>query len=121
MAMWVSCTDGLIPADVVRWEETAWERRGRRGKAVNVARLGVTAEVLSADGEGWLQLLVRASAVVSEKTGRVLAPLTKDTEIRRKRSTVARGTPERLLWSDESARAAVVGASRGPDRPRISR
>jgi hypothetical protein len=31
------------------------------------------------------------------------------TEVRRKRQTVEKGKPERLLWSDETVRALLIG------------
>jgi hypothetical protein len=43
----------------------------------------------------------------SEKPGRKVTLLPKGENIRRKRRTIERGKPERLLWSDESARAIV--------------
>jgi hypothetical protein len=82
-----------------------WERRSRRqtARAVNVGDRIVTAEVLREDAEGWVHLLVRQCVVSSEKTGRKVILLPKGENIRRKRRTIARGKPERLLWSDESA------------------
>jgi hypothetical protein len=39
----------------------------------------------------------------------------KDTETRRRRATILKGDAERLEWSDESARASVVGHPRPVD------
>ena len=109
MTKWIPCGNGFIEADVVRWKEGVWEKRSRRrnARAVNVGDRMVTAEVLREDAEGWVHLLTRACAMVSEKPGPKAALLAKGQEIRRKRSTIERGKPERLLWSDESARATV--------------
>lgn len=100
---WIPCGNGFIEADVIRWKESAWERRGRskRSSAVNVGDRMVTGEVIREDGEGWVHVLVRRYAVVSEKPGRQVALLAKGAEVRRKRRTIERGKPERLLWSDE--------------------
>jgi hypothetical protein len=80
----------------------------------------VIAEVLRDDGgSGWVDLLVRHSQAVSASIGRNLSDVllpAKDTETRRRRNTILRGNPERLAWSDESARASVV-ASRFPGNP----
>jgi hypothetical protein len=104
---WIPCGSGFIEADVIRWKEAAWEkRRRRRGRAVNAGDRMVVAEVIR-DDDGWVELLVRESTVVSEKPGWLLKPLPKDVAVRRRRQTVERGSPERLLWSDESARAAL--------------
>jgi hypothetical protein len=110
MAKWIPCGDGFIEADVVRWTEVAWEKRSRRRNArvINVGERVVTAEVLRIDAEGWVYLLTRACAVLSERIpGRKVTLLPKGENIRRKRSTIERGKPERLPWSDESARAIV--------------
>lgn len=67
----------------------------------------VVAEVIRDSADGWIHLLIRDSTVLSEKKGWVLRPLPKDTQVRRRRRTIERGNPERLLWSDESARGAL--------------
>ena len=110
MAKWIPCGDGFIEADVVRWKESVWEKRSRRrnARAVNVGDRLVTAEVLRGDAEGWVYLLTRACAMVTEKPGRKVALLVKGQEVRRKRRTIERGKPERLLWSDETVRASLV-------------
>lgn len=110
-AEWIPCGTGFIEADVIRWTEGVWRRprrHGRRaGRAVNVGELLVVAEVLRDQG-GWLDLLVRGCTVLSERPGRKVLPLPTDLPLRRKRHTVEKGKPERLLWSDESARAALT-------------
>jgi hypothetical protein len=75
----------------------------------------VTAEVIAEDAEsGFLTLLVREDRILEDKTAKkTIRPLKKDEKIRRKRATLERGRPERLLWSDESARAALTA---GDDR-----
>lgn len=83
-----------------------WEKRRRRGRAVNAGDRMVVAEVIR-DEDGWVELLIRESTVVSEKPGWLLKPLPKDLAVRRRRPTIERGNPERLRWSDESARAAL--------------
>jgi hypothetical protein len=107
---WIPCGGGFIAADVVRWKEIVWEKRSRRKNArvINVGERVVTAEVLRIDAEGWVYLLTRACVLSSERIpGRKVTLLPKGENIRRKRSTIERGKPERLPWSDESARAIV--------------
>jgi|SRR5579863_3802077 len=105
-AEWIPCGSGFIEADVIRWTEGAWEKRRHRGRAVNAGERMVTAEVIR-DKDGWVDLLLRGSTVVSEKPGWLLKPLPKNLEVRRRRGTIERGNPERLLWSDESVRAGL--------------
>jgi hypothetical protein len=106
-AKWIPCGSGFIEADVIRWKEAAWEKRRRlRGRAANAGDRMVIAEVIR-DEDGWVELLVRESTIVSEKPGWLLKPLPKNLEVRRRRRTIERGNPERLLWSDESVRAGL--------------
>jgi hypothetical protein len=107
-AAWIPCGSGFIEADVIRWNEGVWQKpRRRRGRAVNIGERVVIAEVVRDEG-GWLDLLVRGCTVANEKPGRKVLPLAKNTEVRRKRHTIEKGKPERLLWSDESVRALLV-------------
>ena len=108
MPKWIPCGDGFIEADVVRWKESAWQQpKRKKDSAVNLGQRLITAEVIR-DADGWVHLLIRAYAIASEKPGRKVELMQKGTEIRRKRTTIERGKPERLLWSDESVRAALV-------------
>lgn len=95
-----------MEADVIRWKEGAWEKRRGRGRAVKAGERMVIAEVIR-DKDGWVELLLRGSTVVSEKPGWLLEPLPKNLKVRRRRRTIERGNPERLLWSDESVRAGL--------------
>src|ERR1700687_988145 len=108
MPKWIPCGGGFIEADVIRWKEAVWRRSKRkRRRAVRLGDGRVTAEVIR-DEDGWVDLLIRGYAVSDEIRGRKVEVLAKGTEIRRKRSTIERGKPERLPWSDETARAALA-------------
>lgn len=120
MTEWIPCGDGFIEADVIRWKEGVWERRGPRqgGRAIKIGDRLVIAEVLrEAEEKGWVYLLCRGCEVVSVKMGRKVALVKKGEELRRKRTTIARGRPGRLAWSDESVRARLVGKCAGDRKP----
>jgi hypothetical protein len=56
-------------------------------------------------------LLVRNCELVSAKTGwleREVPLLGNGTETKRKRRTIVKGRPERLLWNDESVRSVLA-------------
>lgn len=108
-AKWVPCGDGFIETDVIRWTDGVWQHplRGKAGRAVNIGAREITAEVL-ADQDGWLHLVVRACTVTSEKPGHSIPVLEAGQELRRKRQTIEKARPERRLWSDETARAALI-------------
>ena len=74
---------------------------------MNIGDRVVIGEVVRDQG-GWVDVLVRGCSVASEKPGRKVALLPKGQEVRRKRHTIERGKPERLLWTDESARAILA-------------
>lgn len=119
MGQWIACGSGFIEADVIRWKEAVWERRGpRQGRAVKIGDRVVIAEVLrDADEEGWVYLLIRGCEVFPGKTEKKIEALPKGKEVKRKRATVARGKPERLLWSDEGARALLASRFLGNRKP----
>jgi hypothetical protein len=120
VAEWVSCGSGFIEADVIRWSEGVWQKpRRRRGRAVNTGDRVVIAEVIRDDGE-WVDLLVRDCSVASETPGRKVWPLAKNLEVHRKRHTIEKGKPERLLWSDETVRALLVSSLLRADNPSAS-
>ena len=110
MTEWVAVGGGFIEADVVRWQEGVWERRGPRGRRVVLAGDRVmTAEVLrEVDEKGWVSLnVVDCRVGVSRIHRRELVPIKSGTEIRRGYKTIMKGKPERLLWSDENNRALL--------------
>jgi hypothetical protein len=122
MAVWIPVGDGFIEADVIRWKEPVF-RNQRWGRAALVGDRLVFAEVIhERDADGWVYLLVRRSEVVSAKVGwrlsDVLLPAI-GTETKRQFSTIAKGKPERLAWSDESARAVVASRFLGNRDPAL--
>jgi hypothetical protein len=119
-AEWVPCGSGFMEADVIRWSEGIWQKpRRRKGRTVNIGDRTVIAEVLLDHG-GWVHLLIRDSSITSEKPGSRIAPLAKDVEVRRKRHTIEKGKPERLLWTDETVRALLVSRFLAGDNPSAS-
>ncbi|KCZ97769.1 hypothetical protein HPO_12980 [Hyphomonas polymorpha PS728] len=107
MGNWIATTEGIIVADVIRWTEGIYEKRRRKNaKSRRIGERQVTAEVLEVTDDGWLKLLVRTCTITQDDyAGSRLPQLKAGNEIKRARKTVERGKPERLLWSDETARA----------------
>lgn len=110
MTKWISIAGGFSEADVIRWREAIYERRGSRGKSLRVGKRLVIAEVLkAADNTGWVHLRIQRCDVVSEVQGRTVRAMTQiGSNTNRKLRTIMRGKPDRLLWTDESARAIVA-------------
>jgi hypothetical protein len=120
MTEWVPVGNDFIAADVIRWKEGVFKpRRSKKGKAIKLGERQMIAEVLR-DEAGWVYLLVRGCEVMSATIG--LNPcdvpvLAKGTGTKRKRATIVRGKPDRLLWSDESARALLASWYPGNQPP----
>jgi hypothetical protein len=111
MTEWIEVKRDFIQADVIRWNEGDWQRRGTRGRTKNV-KVGdrtVTAEVLQpADAAGFVLLKVVACVTgVSRVHRKEVTVLKKGAEIRRAYKTIVNGKPERLLWTDENNRAML--------------
>ncbi len=119
---WIFCEEtGFIESDVLRWTESVFEERGRKRRLVRVGRLRVTAQFLEADGD-YIRLLVASVEVLEDISGgRKASKVKPREEIRRKRSTIEKGRPERRLWSDETARMKVVRELRRSVRVRRRR
>lgn len=115
MEQWIEAKD-FIAADVIRWKEGVFDNR-RRGKALRIGERQVAAEVLQRGEDGWVHLLVRACAITKDDVaGRTVQSLKMGEQIRRASKTVLRGKVERLLWDDESARAAVLASKPATSR-----
>jgi hypothetical protein len=110
MNEWIPVGGGFIEADIIRWKESVFEKCGRRGRSVRAGERIVVAEVLKGvDKDGWVHLLIRRCEIISETQGRaVRTMLPIGTKTKRKFKTIVRGKAERLLWSDESARAVLA-------------
>jgi hypothetical protein len=85
-------------------------RKKKTGKKA-VEKIGerrVTAEVLAIDAHDYVSLSVCACEIVSKKDGWALEPFKKKQVIRKKRSTIGKGSGERLKWSEEGARSLAA-------------
>lgn len=112
MEQWIEAQD-FIAADVIRWKEGVFHNR-RRGKALRIGERQVAAEVLQRGEDGWVKLLVRGCTITKDDAaGKSVQTLKAGEQIRRAAKTLLRGKVERLLWGDETARAAVL-ASKPP-------
>jgi hypothetical protein len=109
MTRWIPCGEGFIVGDVVRWKEPVWAEKGKRKKRlVKVGERRVTGEVTLAETRGFVVVSILKCEILASPTQRALAPYRKGDSIRRKRSTIGRGSGERLEWSEEGARALAV-------------
>lgn len=118
MGQWIKVDRDFIEADVIRWEEAVFAEPGRRSRRpTKIGTRRVAAEVTKGpDEERWVALLVRQCEVLTETViGQLVEKFREGKTLRRSLETIVRGAPERRLWTDESARDAVL-ASTPPGR-----
>lgn len=114
MTKWLPCGEHFITGDVIRCHLPAWKPKARKsGKVVKIGEHFIEAEVLSID-DGMAQMLVKSCVTTNSKEWwKPIEPFKRDEILRRRVSTIGQGGAERLLWSDESARALVVSKFMG--------
>lgn len=109
MTGWQEISVPPIPADVVRWiEPVFYYSKRKKARPVKTGSREVTAEVLKIEGE-WIFLLVRGCKKITADTLKDIEIFKPGKEIKRKTATLLRNNPERLIWSDETAREAILG------------
>src|SRR5437899_3052723 len=109
MTRWMPCGEAFIIGDVVRWTEPVWVEKGKRKKKlVEVGSRRVTGEVRTEDTKNFVFVEVMQCEILSNLVARGLEPYRKGMIVRRKRTTIGRGSGERLKWSEEGARALVT-------------
>lgn len=110
---WLACGTDFIVADVIRWREPVWKPQPRTSKKKPsiIGQRTITGQVVKIDRAGWAHIEVTACTVEpAPQWARPIVPLDNGEAIRRQRSKIGHGKVQRLLWSDESARAAVLGS-----------
>lgn len=113
MDQWISAKD-FIAADIIRWTEGVFDRRRKGKKAMRIGERQMVGEVQHRGEDGWVRLLVLSSTITKDEIyGKAIPSMKPGVQLRRGVSTLMRGKPERLIWSDESARDAVLGKFRG--------
>lgn len=113
---WLPCGAEFIVADVIRWREPVWkpQPRNSKKKPVMLGHRTVTGQIARIDRGGWVHVQVAACTVEpSPRCLRPLYPLQVGEDIKRQRGKIGHGKVDRLPWSDESARAAIVGSRFG--------
>lgn len=99
----------FVESDVVEWTEAIWppNHSRRRKKSRPWGKQKVTAQITVVDGD-FVKLTVLRSSIIENIIGSELKPHKVGTTITKKRQTLMRGEPERLLWSEEDVRKALL-------------
>ena len=106
---WEKSGEGFVESDVVEWTEAIWppSHSRRRKKSRPWGKQKVTAQIISVEGE-FVKLTILRSSITENIIGSELKPHKVGTIITKKRATLLRGEPERLLWSEEDVRKALL-------------
>ena len=103
-------SDSFVISDVIEWTEAIWPRRTarrRKSKPRLVGKQKVIAQITEIDGD-FIKLTILKSELLENTVAKILIPHKVGTVITKKRSTLLRGEPERLLWSEEDVRKALL-------------
>lgn len=99
----------FVESDVVEWTEAIWppSHSRRRKRSRPWGKQKVTAQITAIDGD-FVKLTVLKSAITENIIGSELKPYKVGTTITKKKTNLAKGSPERLLWSEEDVRNALL-------------
>jgi hypothetical protein len=104
---WESAEDGFIEADVIRWVEALWPPKRGKKQSRPIGQQEVIGQITSIDGD-YVSVKVMQAKNTENRIGKVLAVHKPDSIIQKKKDSLMKGSPERLLWSDETARTALL-------------
>ena len=108
---WLKCGTEFIVADVIRWREPIWKPQPRKSEKppTMIGHRVITGQISKIDRYSWVHIQAAACTMTSlPRWWHPIAPLEIGKPIRRRREKIGQGRVDRLPWSDESARAAIV-------------
>ena len=105
----------FVESDVVEWTEAIWppNHSRRRRKSRPWGKQKIVAQIAHIEGD-FVKLTVLKASVIENLIGSDLRPHKVGATSTKKRPTLLRGNPERLLWSEEDVRAALLAQPRIP-------
>ena len=107
--VWEKSDSNFVESDVVEWTEAIWppSHSRRRKKSRPWGKQKIVAQIAHIEGD-FVKLTVLKASVIENLIGSDLKPHKVGTTITKKRQTLMRGEPERLLWSEEDVRKALI-------------
>ncbi len=99
----------FVESDVVEWTEAIWppSHSRHRKKSRPWGKQKIVAQIAHIEGD-FVKLTVLKASVIENLIGSDLKPHKVGATITKKRPTLLRGNPERLLWSEEDVRTALL-------------
>lgn len=105
---WEKSVENFVESDVIEWTEAMWPpNRNRRKKSRPWGKQKVIAQIAAVDGD-FIKLTILKSEILENNGVKQLVPHKVGSTITKKRATLLRGEPERLLWSEEDVRLVLV-------------
>lgn len=106
---WEQAKGEFVESDVVEWVEAIWSpnKTRKKKKSRPWGKQKVVAQIAHIDGD-FVKLTVLKAAVIENIIGSELKAHKVGSTITKKRATLLRGETERLLWSEEDVRAALL-------------
>jgi hypothetical protein len=109
---WEKSQGDFLESDVVEWVEAIWSpnKTRKRKKSRPWGKQKVIAQIAAIDGD-FVKLTILKAHITENIIGSELRPHKVGSTITKKRSTLLRAETERLLWSEEDVRAALLTQS----------
>ena len=105
---WEKSSDFAL-SDVIEWTEAIWplRRSRRRAKPRPVGKQKLIGQITEIEGD-FIKLIILKSAILENTVAKELLPHKVGSTLTKKRTTLLRGEPQRLHWSEEEVRAALL-------------
>jgi len=99
----------FVVSDVVEWTETIWPARKprRKSKPRPLGKQKVTGQIAEIEGEFITLIILKAEITDNPHRADIRAHLV-GTAITKKKQTILKGEPQRLHWSEEDVRSALL-------------
>jgi len=106
---WEKSTKKFVVSDVIEWTETIWPPRNPRSrkKPRPWGKQKVTAQITEIEAE-YIKLTVLKSEIMENTIGSELKPHKVGSALTKKKDTILKGEPQRLHWSEEDVRVALI-------------
>lgn len=103
---WVSFEGEFLESDVIRWTEAIWAPNRRKKQKRPWGTQEVTGQITAIDGD-FTTIKVMKAEIRENHIAKTLNPYRTDVTIKKKKQTLLKGNPQRMLWSDEDARESL--------------
>jgi hypothetical protein len=98
----------FLEADVIEWTEAIWPpSTSRRKKRRPWGKQTVIGQITRIEAD-FISIVVLQARITENNFSSELHPYKVGTTIKKKRQTILKGSPERLHWSEETVRAALL-------------